>query len=229
MDASLHSFRDPTFVLNPPAASHEISVDGKKATIRALPNTDWWRVPPPESIESRAGAFFARPFDATRNFSASVCFRGAWGLQFDQGCLMLLAGNSDDVQGDWIKAGVEVETGREYIGAVVTSPWSDWAIAPAEHSTSTLGDSPYTLFMQIVREGPLLTVNQYFAPHGTARSPPPTEDLVKIREVRGFNVDEQGNAQAKAGDQWRIGVMVCGPKNPDGLVAEFENFSFAYI
>lgn len=116
MDPGIQSFHDKDFVLNPSAASQTISDDGKKVTLRALPKTDWWRVPPPESIESRTGAFFALPIDATRNFSAGVWIRGEWGTQFDQGCLMLLAGNSSDVQGDWIKAGVEVETGREYIG-----------------------------------------------------------------------------------------------------------------
>ncbi|KAJ6504485.1 hypothetical protein DFH09DRAFT_1201243 [Mycena vulgaris] len=224
----LHSFHDGAFVLNPPAASHTISADGKKITIRALPKTDWWRVPPPESIESRTGAFLGLTIDATRNFSASVWIRGGWGTQFDQGCLMLLAGNSSDVKGDWIKAGVEVETGKEYIGAVVTSPWSDWAIAPAAHSTSTLGDSSYALYMNIVREGPLLTVSQHLAPHGAGPAPADA-DLVKIREVRGFNVDVQGKAQAKEGDKWRVGAMVCGPMNPDGTVAEFENFSFKYL
>ncbi|KAJ7147697.1 hypothetical protein C8R43DRAFT_1010447 [Mycena crocata] len=224
----LQSFHH-NFVLNPPAKSHTISADGKKVTIRAVPKTDWWRVPPPESIESRTGAFFALPIDATRNFSASVWIRGGWGTQFDQGTLMLIAGNSKDVAGDWIKAGVEVETGREYIGAVVTSPWSDWAIAPAEHSTSTLGDSSYALFMKIVREGPLLTVTQHLAPNGATETSPAEADLVKIREVRGFNVDVQGKALAQDGDKWRVGVMVCGPMNADGTVAEFENFSFQYL
>ncbi|KAJ7680018.1 hypothetical protein B0H17DRAFT_1077134, partial [Mycena rosella] len=223
--ARTHSFHHQDFVLNPPAASHTISADGNKLTMRALPKTDWWRVPPPESIERRTGAFFGLPVDATRDFSAGVWMRGEWDTHFDHGCLMLLAGNSSDVKAHWIKAGVELETGREYIGAVVTSTWSDWAIAPAAHSTSTLGNSPYALYMQIVREGPLLTVSQHLSPHGAA-SPPAATDLVKIREVRGFNVDVEGNAQAKDGDKWRVGVMVCGPMNLNGTVAEFENFSF---
>jgi hypothetical protein len=39
-------------------------------------------------------------------------------------------------------------------------------------------------------------------------------------------VDVEGNPRAKAGDN---GVMVCGPKNPDEAIAEFENFSFEYL
>ncbi|KAJ6580751.1 hypothetical protein B0H19DRAFT_1228341 [Mycena capillaripes] len=225
----VRSFHDHNFVLNPPAASYTISDDGRKITIRAPPKTDWWRLPPPDSVESRSGSFFGLTIDAMRNFSASVWIRGEWGLQFDQGCLMLLAGNSSDVKGDWIKAGVEVETGEEYIGAVVTSPWSDWAIAPAAHSTSMLGDSTYALYMKIVREGPLLTVSHKFAIEGATEVEPSAEDTVKIREVRGFNVDVEGKPQAKEGDKWRIGVMTCGPTNAKGLVAEFEYFSFQYL
>ncbi|KAJ6471882.1 hypothetical protein C8R45DRAFT_1013464 [Mycena sanguinolenta] len=228
--AAFQSFHDENFTLNPPAASHTISSDGKKISIRALPKTDWWRLPAPERVESRTGAFFGMTIDATRNFSASVWIRGEWSRQFDQGCLMLLAGSDSDVKGDWIKAGVEVETGREYIGAVVTSPWSDWAIAPADHSTSTLGDSPYALYMKIVREGPLLTVSQHLAAHGGTGAEPDSTDLIKIREVRGFNIDLEGKPLAKEGDKWRIGPMVCGPTNADdGTLAEFQNFSFQYL
>ncbi|KAJ7080833.1 hypothetical protein B0H15DRAFT_953432 [Mycena belliarum] len=228
IDSPLSSFLDQDFVLNPPAKSHTISADGKKLSMRALPKTDWWRLPPPDSVDSRSGAFFGLTIDATRNFTAGVWIRGEWALQFDQGCLMLLAGHSSDAQGDWIKVGVEVETGREYLGGVVTSPWSDWAISPAAHSTSTLGDSPYALYMQIVREGPLLTVSQHLSPHGVT-SAPAAADLIKIREVRGFNVDVQGKPQAQQGDKWRVGVMVCGPTNADGTAAEFENFAFQYL
>ncbi|KAJ7607873.1 hypothetical protein FB45DRAFT_391396 [Roridomyces roridus] len=227
----IQSFDDGTFTLNPPATSHLVSADGKKVTITALPKTDWWRLPPPDSIDSRTGAFFSRTIDATRNFSAGVWIRGEWGVQFDQGCLMLLAGNTEDVKGDWIKVGVEVETGREYTGGVVTSPWSDWAISPAEHSTSTLnGGSGYALYMQIVREGPLISVSQHFAPYSSdMEAKPAPGDLVKIREVRAFNVDEDGKPKAGEGQEWRVGVMVCGPTNTEGTVGEFENFSFEYL
>lgn len=115
-----------------------------------------------------------------------------------------------------------------FYSAVVTSPWSDWAISPAAHSTSTLGDSPYALYMKIVREGPLITVSQHLSPHHAGLEPA-TADLIKIREVRAFNVDAEGNAQAKDGDEWRIGVMVCGPNNLNGTVGEFKDFSFQYL
>ncbi|KAJ7832757.1 hypothetical protein B0H14DRAFT_2802456 [Mycena olivaceomarginata] len=227
--ASIQSFSDPAFTLNPPALSHTISDHGSHLSLRALPKTDWWRVPPPAPgpVESRTGAFLGLAIDATRDFSAGVWIRGEWGVQFDQGCLMLLAGDSDDVAGDWIKAGVEVETGREYIGAVVTSPWSDWAIAPRR----TLHLHSRRPALAIVREGPLLTVNQHIAqrtPDDGGKAPS-SEHLIKIREVRGFNLDAAGKPQAKEGDKWRVGPMVCGPTNEAGLKAEFWGFELRYL
>jgi hypothetical protein len=83
--------------------------------------------------------------------------------------------------------------------------------------------------MKIVREGPLLTVSQHLAAHGGSKAEPAAADVVKIREVRGFNVDVEGKPQAKEGDKWRVGPMVCGPTNPNGTAAQFEYFSFQYL
>lgn len=114
------SFDDFTF--NPPAKSHRISDHGRKVTITAVPNTDWWRIPRPDNIDSRTGTFFSIPLDATRNFEAGVWIRGAWGTLFDQGTLMLLTGSGDDgLGGNWIKTGVEMEDGKEWIGCVHSS------------------------------------------------------------------------------------------------------------
>lgn len=112
---SIQSFHDG-FTCHPVASSYKISQTGTSVTIRALPKTDWWRVPPPESVESRTGAFLARTIDATRDFQVGVWIKGEWGVQFDQGCLMLLTGDSDDLKGNWVKTGVELESGKEYIG-----------------------------------------------------------------------------------------------------------------
>jgi len=84
----------------------------------------------------------------------------------------------------------------------------------------------YALYMKIDREGPLLTLSQKLVLHGETEG---EGDVVKIREVRGFNVDVERNPQAKQGDKWRIGPMVCGPMNADGTVAEFDSFSFQYV
>jgi len=142
---------------------------------------------------------------------------------------MLLAGDSDDLKGNWVKTGVELESGKEYIGAVVTSAWSDWSIAPSTHTTSTSASShAYALYMSIVRKGPLLTIKQHLAPQ-PSHMPPDESEQVMIREVRGFHVDNDGQPLAKEGDKWRVGVMVCGPMNERGTTAEFRNFVFQYL
>ncbi|KAJ7600776.1 hypothetical protein C8J56DRAFT_911257 [Mycena floridula] len=223
MATTILSFHD--FKFNPPAHSHQISESGTKVTIRAVPETDWWRIPPPDSVNSITGTFLSTSIDATKDWEAGVWIRGEWGTLFDQGTLMLL---TEQGQGNWIKAGVEMENGKEWIGGVVTNPWSDWAIAPAEHSTSTLVEGSYAVYLHMVRKGPWITIYQHFGRHITHERPA-DEKLSKIREVRAFDVDSAGVANAKAGDKWRIGVMVCGPKNSNGTVAEFENFFFKYL
>ncbi|KAJ7065466.1 hypothetical protein C8F01DRAFT_1351209 [Mycena amicta] len=221
------------FSLEPPAASHTISATGTQLSMRAVPLTDWWRIPPsppyPTGVENRDGALFARAVDAERDFVAGVWIQGSWGVQYDQGCLMLIT-SASGVQGNWVKAGVEMEEGSEFVSAVVTSPWSDWSIEPATISTSTSSSSAAgAIYIQITREGPLLTIKKYLSPSGPSDVPPADTELVKYREVRGFDLDDAGKARAKLGDVWRVGCMVCGPKNESGTEAEFFNFSFEYL
>ncbi|KAF7299221.1 hypothetical protein MIND_00870800 [Mycena indigotica] len=226
-DASLN------FLLDPPASSHTISSSGKQLSLKALPSTDWWRIPgtaeQPNGVENRDGALFARPIDATRDFVAGVWIRGAWGVQYDQGCLMIIT-SATGTTGNWVKAGVELEDGKEFVSAVVTTPWSDWSIEPATISTSTSGSSSAgAIYIQISRQGPHLTVKKYLSSSGPSDSVPNETELVKYREVHGFDLNEAGKARASPGDVWRVGCMVCGPKNESGTEAEFFNFSFQYL
>nr|GAT42582.1 predicted protein [Mycena chlorophos] len=232
MPVQLFNDESLNFTVLPPATSNTISADGTHLTLQAKPVTDWWRVPPspsnPAGVESRTGALFAMPVDATRDFTAGVWIRGNWGVQYDQGCLMLVT--SAGVEGNWVKAGVEMEDGNEFVSAVVTSPWSDWSIEPATLSTSTATSSNTgAIYIQMTREGPLLTIKRYLSVSGPSDSPPAATDLAKYREIRAFDLDETGKARSKQGDMWRIGCMVCGPKNESGTVAEFSGFSFDYL
>ncbi|KAF7317617.1 hypothetical protein MKEN_00849100 [Mycena kentingensis (nom. inval.)] len=208
-----------SFTIEPPAASHAISASGTHLTMRAVPETDWWRIPRskpyPSGVDNRSGALFARQVDATRDFTAGVWLRGGWGWG----------------AGNWVKAGVEMEEGKEFISCVVTSPWSDWSIEPATISTSTASSGPANggaIYIQITREGPLLTAKKFLSKAGPGDTPPAEADLIKYREVRGFDLDDAGKPRAKEGDLWRVGCMVCGPTNKDGTTAEFFNFSFEY-
>ncbi|KAF7317600.1 hypothetical protein MKEN_00847100 [Mycena kentingensis (nom. inval.)] len=223
-----------SFTIEPPAASHTISASGTHLTMRAVPETDWWRIPPskpyPTGVESHSGALFARQVDATRDFTAGVWLRGGWGVQYDQGCLMVIT-SASGVQGNWVKAGVEMEEGEEFISCVVTSPWSDWSIEPAKISTSTASSGPANagaIYIQITREGPLLTVKKFLSKAGPWDTPP-----AEARQISGGSWVQLiwttlGKPRAKQGDLWCVGCMVCGPTNKDGTTAEFFNFSFEY-
>ncbi|GAA1397824.1 DUF1349 domain-containing protein [Luteococcus peritonei] len=57
--------------------------------------------------------------------AVEVDFVAAFSQQFDQAGVFLRAG-----QEHWVKAGVEFADGTPQLGAVVTSPCSDWSVAP---------------------------------------------------------------------------------------------------
>lgn len=117
----------------------------------------------------------------------------------------------------------------ESIGSgAVASPWADWAIAPAAHSSSTLVAGSHALYIKLVRTGPTVIIYHHFSPHITDTRPR-DEELIKIRAIRGFDVDDSGSLRAKGGEKWRVGVMACGENNESGTVVEFSNFSFGYL
>ncbi|KAJ8703347.1 hypothetical protein PTI98_001974 [Pleurotus ostreatus] len=218
-------FDSDSFRLSPPATS--IHTTPSTVTIQALPKSDYWRNPasPGEKADNRhTGAFYAVPVDGDKSFEAGVWIQGKWAAQYDQGCLMVVADDSDGKDSSWIKTGVEVDDGKEWIGGVVASHWSDWSIAPAPKNTSQLSEDPYWLFIRIVRRGPTVQVFRLYS-----REPFKVEDtspdLVMIREVKGFD----HHAAASSHDQWRVGVMVCGPKSEVGTEATFKDIYVKYL
>lgn len=51
-----------------------------------------------------------------------------------------------------------------------------------------------------------------------------------LREVKAFDIDPRtGLALSAPGSSWRVGVMVCGPKNDAGTEAVFEGFKFKIL
>lgn len=73
--------------------------------------------------------------------------------------------------------------------------------------------------MQVERHGPDMVIYTALAP---ASSKPPSEgpaksELTQGREVRGFALENQD-------EEWRVGVMVCGPLS-QSATARFSAFS----
>lgn len=118
----------------------------------------------------------------------------------------------------------ELHADHEDYRGVVASHWSDWSIAPAPKNTSQLSEDPYWLFIRIVRRGPTVQVFRLYSrePFNVEDTSP---DLVMIREVKGFDL----HAAASPHDQWRVGVMVCGPKSEVGTEATFKDFYVKYL
>jgi len=224
----LQPSEDHPFSVLPAASSAKPTPSGGLVLI-APPSSDWWHTPEPDPADRRTGTLYGLPIDGTKDWQCGVWIQGEWGTQYDQGCLMVIAGDEGDrLDFDWLKTGIELDGGKEWIGCVVASPWSDWSISLVPHTTSTLNKEPYSLYIQITRTGSTLTVRHAFVLNPKPSDIPPAEELLMMREVKGFNVDASGAQKTKSGN-WRIGPMCCGPQNTEGTKALFEGFSFKYL
>jgi len=236
--ASLEEFEFqgfPPFMIRSPGCKSVTRASDTEIILQSKPLTDYWRSPPfrQESdapADRESGALYYVNVKHDSDFTVGVWFRGYWGSQYDQGGLMVFAGDAEGQKYSWVKAGVEVDHGKEWTAAVVSSPYSDWSVALAPHSTS-LGIEPnearneaaHWAYFRLVRSGPTLRVFHLFASkryHIPEHSP----DLIMLREVKGFNVDPERGQQLHSSSTWRVGVMNCGPKNQDGVTTEFADF-----
>lgn len=132
--------------LNEPAA---FSDEGGRITVRAQPQTDFWRVTHDGGVRD-SGHFYYRPVSG--DFTAAVRFSAAYRDLYDQAGLMLRVDEAH-----WIKCGVEFTDGRQNASVVVTREFSDWSIVP-------LADSPETFWLRVEREG--VTCSVYYSLDG---------------------------------------------------------------
>lgn len=96
--------------------------EGDHLLVEAVEGSDAWRVTSYGFVHDSEHALVAPlPPDA----AVEVTFVAAFAEQFDQAGVFLRA--SDEV---WVKAGVEYADGVPQVGAVVTTPVSDWSVAP---------------------------------------------------------------------------------------------------
>jgi regulation of enolase protein 1 (concanavalin A-like superfamily) len=109
--------------LNEPA---EWSGDAASLTVEVQPDTDFWRHTHYGFVRDTGHFAWAGTLDGDGELR--VRFAGAWRSQYDQAGLMLRV----DAE-TWIKAGIELAEGREWLSVVVTHGRSDWSrqAAPA--------------------------------------------------------------------------------------------------
>lgn len=97
-------------------------------TIYAQPKTDLWRKPPNIDVDNAPTRLISTPIDINKFHSARVTVSANWNTLYDQGGLILFIPIDDTTT--WMKAGIEFFGGRPFVGSVVTSRWSDWALVP---------------------------------------------------------------------------------------------------
>lgn len=92
-----------------------------RLTITSGPNTDWWRTSsasePEASVNRHSGpvVYIDIPQDET-HWKAGVWISGDFTERFQQATLLLGAGDYEASNDPWIKAGVELEHGIQFIG-----------------------------------------------------------------------------------------------------------------
>lgn len=90
-------------------------------TITSGPNTDWWRTSsasePEASVNRHSGpvVYIDVPQDET-HWKAGVWISGDFSERFQQATLFVGAGDYEASNDPWIKAGVELEHGIQFIG-----------------------------------------------------------------------------------------------------------------
>lgn len=121
-------FSSPDFRLTSILPSFSIDEDSSPHSILTLqsgPKTDWWRTAkgsvPESNVNRRSGPVFSLPLDRSKGaFKAGVWMRGDLKERFQQVCLFLYAGEHvmprNTNQTNWLKAGVELEDGKENVG-----------------------------------------------------------------------------------------------------------------
>jgi uncharacterized protein len=97
-------------------------------TIYARPKTDLWRKPPHTDSDNAPTRLISTPIDIHKFHSARVTVSANWNTLYDQGGLILFIPGEDTTTR--MKTGIEFFQGKPFVGSVVTSQWSDWALTP---------------------------------------------------------------------------------------------------
>jgi regulation of enolase protein 1 (concanavalin A-like superfamily) len=127
----------------------------------------------------------------TGNFQAQVKVVGAYRDLYDQAGLMLRLDEAN-----WLKCGIEFYEGAQYVSAVVTRDYSDWALA-------SLPPNPAALWLRLARQG---------------------TDIQVHYSLDGATYALLRHAYFPPAEQLQIGVMAASPTGA-GFEVSFEGFS----
>lgn len=105
--------------------------EGKHLIVEAVEASDYWQKTL-YGFQHDSGHALLAPWSASEAIEVSFSLRGFSEL-YDQAGLMLWHGPHH-----WIKAGIELNDGVPHLGAVVTSDYSDWSLAPVPEWTNAV-------------------------------------------------------------------------------------------
>ncbi|TKY87930.1 hypothetical protein EX895_003026 [Sporisorium graminicola] len=201
------AFHDPTstssYSVTPSSTnSYTISIASGK-------RTDWWTSAPhsvPESSAHRTSGplvYQTLHIDPRENWKLSGTVQQAGSERYQQSTLFIRrappsgpSSSVEDSEGQtWLKAGIENEGGRKYVGVVATSPYSDWNVSPLPSR------SPSSVYLEIEKTGP--DVHVYYTLPSSSQE---AEERLLLREKKGF-----APLGGEEKEEWWIGAMVCGP------------------
>ncbi|KAJ9478523.1 hypothetical protein PHBOTO_006557 [Pseudozyma hubeiensis] len=204
-------FHDPTS-----SSSHTVSPSSSASasssytiSITSGARTDWWTTAPgsqPESSAHRTTGpvlYQSLSLPATASFRLSGVLSQPGAERFQQTTLFVQRqhASTDGVREQlWLKAGVENEGGRQYVGVVATNPYSDWNVSPLPKG----GAGGKRVKIEIEKTGP--DIHVYYAVVGGEGGEEDGERFL-LREKKGLAVPVDGEKQ----EEWWIGAMVCGP------------------
>ncbi|KAL1921751.1 40S ribosomal uS7 domain-containing protein [Calcarisporiella thermophila] len=150
----------------------------------SAPRTDFWRS---SSAHRDTGHFLYQT--VAGDFSATLRVKGEYTALYDQAGIMIRKNDQC-----WIKAGIELEDGEQFVSAVVTNPFSDWSLLPVAAE-----DLESELQIKLQRQGPVMKIHYSFS----------GKEWKMFRKVTNFTEEKE----------LCVGLMLCSPQNDKGMSA----------
>ena len=168
------------------------STDSDRITIKSEAKTDFWRKTHHDFVRDNGHFYYQL---RTGDFVAEVKITGHYSELYDQAGLMVRVNEEH-----WIKTGVELIDGNQYVSAVVTHDYSDWSVVP-------LPNSPPSLWLRATRQGSAIEVHY---------------------SVDGAHFALLRLAYLSQTESVQVGPMCASPEG-DGFAAEFQGLKISSV